>query len=146
MVDKPMLEKPLELSSVRLDFLYENRHQRASPDQFVCEQHDVISRVIETLEHEQTGFPNPIAKTINKHSHKHAKKSQAMLGFHNKRVGHLISRSLCNRSKSHVSSIESIEIHENYDYEIEKFLAEEDPDYAQPDFNQDLDYVNNLPP
>jgi hypothetical protein len=69
-----------------------------------------------------------------------------MLGFRNKRVGRLISRSLCNRSKPHVSSIDLIEIHEDSDSEIERFLAEEDPNCPKPDPNQPFDYVNNLPP
>ena len=68
-----------------------------------------------------------------------------MLGFHNKRVGRLISRSLCNRSKAHVSSIDSIEIHEDSDSEIERFLAEEDPSCPEPDPDQPFEYVNNLP-
>jgi hypothetical protein len=66
-----------------------------------------------------------------------------MLGFHNKKVGRLISRSLYNRSKTRVSSIE---IHEDSDSEIEKYLAEEDPNYSKPGLNQPFDYVNNLPP
>jgi hypothetical protein len=44
-----------------------------------------------------------------------------------------------------VSSIESIEIHESSDFEIEKFLAEEDPNYSRPYLSQTFDYVNNLP-
>jgi hypothetical protein len=45
-----------------------------------------------------------------------------------------------------VSSIDSIEIHEDSDSEIERFLIEEDPDCHKPDPNQPFDYVNNLPP
>ena len=69
-----------------------------------------------------------------------------MLGFHNKRVGRLISRSLRNISKSHVSSIESIEVHENSNSKIEKFLEEEDLNFSKMDHCQTFDYVNNLPP
>jgi hypothetical protein len=43
-----------------------------------------------------------------------------------------------------VSSIESIEIHEDSDSDIERFLAQEDPNCSEPD--QPFDYVNNLPP
>jgi hypothetical protein len=68
-----------------------------------------------------------------------------MLGFRNKRVGRLISRSLRNRSKPHLSSIDTIEINEESDPKIEDFLAEEDPDCHKSDPNQPYDYVNNLP-
>jgi hypothetical protein len=43
-----------------------------------------------------------------------------------------------------VRSIESIKIHEDSDYAIEKFLQQEDPNCSQP--NQPFDYVNKLPP
>jgi hypothetical protein len=43
-------------------------------------------------------------------------------------------------------SIESIEIHESSNSEIEKFLVEEDPNYSRSDLSQTFDYVNNLPP
>jgi hypothetical protein len=89
-------------------------------------------------------FPNPTIKSDSKNPRKQSKKNQAMLGFHNKRVGRLISRSLHNRSKPHVSSIDSIEIHEDSDSEIERFLAQEDLICCKPD--QPFDYVNNLPP
>jgi hypothetical protein len=69
-----------------------------------------------------------------------------MVGFRNKRVGRLISRSLGNRSKPHVSVIESIEIHEDSYFEIERFFAEEDSNCSKPDPNKPFDYVNNLPP
>ena len=45
-----------------------------------------------------------------------------------------------------MSLIESIEIHESSDSEIEKFLADEDPNYAKSDLSQTFNYVNNLPP
>jgi hypothetical protein len=94
------------------------------------EQQDADPRVIKSPEHEQYVFPNTIAKTINKHSRKLSKKNSD-IGFNNKRVGRLISRSLRNKSKSHVSSIKAIEVHESSDSEIEKFLAEEDPNYPK---------------
>jgi hypothetical protein len=109
----------------------------------LCEQQDASSRIIKTPEHEQIVFPNPIAKTNNKHSRKQSKKNQE-IGFCNKRHGRLISRSLRNKSKAHVNSIKSIEIHESYDSKIEIFLAEEDQNCSEPD--QPFDYVNNLPP
>jgi hypothetical protein len=69
-----------------------------------------------------------------------------MLGYHNKRVCRLISISLCNLSKPHVSSIDLIEIHEDSDFKIERFLPKEDPNSHKLDPNQPFGYVNNLPP
>jgi hypothetical protein len=45
-----------------------------------------------------------------------------------------------------VSLIDSIEIHEDPDSEIERFLAEEGLSCPKLDPNQPFDYVNNLPP
>ena len=45
-----------------------------------------------------------------------------------------------------MSSIESIEVHENFDSEIEKIMAEEDPNFSKSDPHQTFNYVNNLPP
>jgi hypothetical protein len=53
---------------------------------------------------------------------------------------------LHNRFKPHLSLINTIEINEDSDPEIEDFLAEEDPDCHKSDPNQPYDYVNNLPP
>jgi hypothetical protein len=64
---------------------------------------------------------------INAHTNYQGKNPD--LGFNNKRVGRLISRSLRNKTKAHVSSIKAIEVHESSDSEIEKFLEEEDPTY-----------------
>jgi hypothetical protein len=113
------------------------------PDESLCEKQDASSRVIKTPGHEQIVFPNPIVKNNNKLSCKRPKKNQET-GFRNKRVGRLISRSLRNKSKAYVSSIESIEIHESSDSEIERFLAEEDQNCSEP--TQPFDYVNNIPP
>jgi hypothetical protein len=66
-----------------------------------------------------------------------------MLGFRNKRVGRLISRILRNISKPHVSLIDSIEIHEDSESEIERFIEHEDLNCSKPD--QPFDYVNNIP-
>jgi hypothetical protein len=141
-VDKPMIEKPLGFSSVKPDFLYENPREKALPDQSLCEQQDVSSRVIKTLEHEQIACPNPTVKTNNKHPRKQPKKNQE-IRFRNKRPGRVISRSLRNRSKAHVSSIDLIEIHDDSDSKIERFLAQEDLNCSEPD--QPFNYVNNLP-
>jgi hypothetical protein len=116
------------------------------PNQSVCEKQDVSSKIIKIPEREQFFCPNLNIKSTSGNPSKHSKKNQAMLGFHNKRVGQLISRSLHNRSKSDVSSIESIEVHEKYDSEIEKFLAEEDLNFSKSDPSQTFDYVKNLPP
>jgi hypothetical protein len=92
-VDKLMLERPPVPSIDRPDFLSEEPCERAMPDKPMFEQQDVDPRVIESLEHEKYVFPNTIAKTINKHSHKLSKKNPD-IGFNNKRAGRLISRSL----------------------------------------------------
>jgi hypothetical protein len=143
-VDKPMLEKPLFPSSDRPVFLCENPCERAMPDQSVCEQQDVSSKLVKIPECEQVVDPNLNIKSTSGNPSKQSKKNQDMRGFNNKRVGRLISRSLRNRSKAHVSSIESIEVHESSDSEIEKFLADEDPNYSKLDLSQTFDYVNNL--
>jgi hypothetical protein len=143
-VDKPMIEKPLDFSSGKPDFLDENPHEGELPDHLLCGQQNVSSEFIKTPVHEPIVFPNPTIKSDSKNPRKQSKKNQAMLGFRNKRVGRLISRSLRNRSKPHVSSIDSIKIHEDSDSEIERFLAQEDLNCCKPD--QPFDYVNNLPP
>jgi hypothetical protein len=104
-MDKIMIEKPLIPSSDRPNFLCENPCERAMPDQSVCEQQDVRYKLIKIPKHEQFGFPNLNIKSTSGNPFKQSKKNQSMLGFHNKRVGRLISRSLRNRPKSHVSSI-----------------------------------------
>jgi len=91
--------------------------------------------------HEPIICPNLTMKSKSKNPRKQSKNNQEMLGFHNKRVGRLISRSLCNISKPHVSSIE---IHEDSDSEIERFLAQEALLCCKP--YQPFNYVNNLPP
>jgi len=116
--DKPLIEKPLGFSSVKLDFLYENPHEKALPDQSLCEQHDVSSRVIKTPEHEQIACPNPTVKNNKKHSRKQPKKNQE-IGFRNKRTSRLISRSLQNRSKAHVCNIPDIKSMQNRNKMIE---------------------------
>jgi hypothetical protein len=109
------------------------------------EQWDADPRVIKSPDPEQYVFPNTIAKTVNKHSCK-LLKNNSDIGFNNKRSGRLISRSLRNKSKSHVSSIKAIEVHGSSDSKIKKFLAEEDPSYSKPDLSQTYDFVDNLPP
>jgi hypothetical protein len=68
-----------------------------------------------------------------------------MLGFRNKRVGQLFLRSLRNRCKPHLISIDLIDINEDSGPKIEKFLAEEDPYCHKSDPNQPYDFVNNIP-
>jgi hypothetical protein len=92
------------------------------------EQQDADPRVIESPKHEKDVFPNTVAKNANKHSHKLSRKNLDV-GFNNKRAGRLISRSLRNKTKAHVSSIKVIEVHESSDSKIEKFLEKEDPNY-----------------
>jgi hypothetical protein len=81
--------------------------------------------------HEQAIHPNDSIKNLKKPTNK-ISKGHVDLNFNNKREGRLISRGLRNKSKSHASSINMIEIHESYDSKIEKFLAEEDPFSFEP--------------
>jgi hypothetical protein len=145
-MDKLMIEKPLIPSSDKPDFLCENPYEMDTPDQSMCEQQDVSSKLIKILVHEQVVFPNLNIKSTSGNPSKQSKKNQAMIEFHNKRVERLISRSLRNISKAHGSSIKSIEVHENFDSEIEKFLVEKDLNFSKPDPSQTFNYVNNLPP
>jgi hypothetical protein len=125
-VDKPMLEKPPVPSSDRPVFLCKEPCDKAALDEPMFKQQDADPRVIKSPEREQYVFPNTIAKTVNRHSRK-LSKNNSDIGFNNKRAGRLISRSLRNKTKSHVSSIKVIEVHESSDSEIEKFLAEGRP-------------------
>jgi hypothetical protein len=143
-MDKPMIEKPLDFSSGKPILLDKNPCEGVFPDQLLCGQQDVSSEVIKTPKHEPFVYPNPTVKSNNKKNRNQSKINQEMLGFCNKRVGRLISRSLRNRSKPHVRFINSIKIHEDSNSDIERFLAQEDPNCSEPD--QPFDYVNNLPP
>jgi hypothetical protein len=139
-----MIEKSLGFLSGRPNFLFENPHERALLDQSLHEKKDASSKIIKNREHEKIIFPNPIVKCNNENPRKQSKKNQE-IGFRNKKASQLISMNLCNRLKAHVSSIESIKIHEDSDSKIEKFLAEEDLNCSKPGLNQPFDYVNNLP-
>jgi hypothetical protein len=86
-VDKPMIEKPLDLSSGKPDFLDENPHEGALPDHLLCGQHNFISELIETPVHEPIICSNPTIKFDSKNPRKQLKKNQSILGFCNKRVG-----------------------------------------------------------
>jgi hypothetical protein len=80
------------------------------------------------------------------------KKQSSDLNFMNKRSGRLISRSLRNRKKDHLSSISTIEVNDHCsDQEINDFLAQEDPDnqcLGNETTGQDeqYDFVSRLPP
>jgi hypothetical protein len=145
-MDKPMIEKPLDFSSGKPDFWMKTLVKGHCPINFYVGNRILVLSLLKLLCMNRLSFPNPTVKSDSKNPRKQSKKNQAMLGFRNKRVGRLISRSLHNRSKPHVSSIDSIKIHEDSDSEIERFLAEEDPNCSKPDPNQPFDYVNNLPP
>jgi hypothetical protein len=143
MLDKPLIEKHCDFSNDQPDPLKKNPRHEVIPDQFLPGQQKVNPELNDTTVHDLFVDPNANTKPC---IDKSRKQKHAMVGFQNKRSGRLISRSLRNRSKPHVSSIDSIEIHEDSDSEIERFLAEEDPDCPKPDPNQPFDYVNNLPP
>ena len=145
MVDKPMLEKTPIPSSNRSVLLSKEPCDRATLDEPMFEQQDVDPRIIEYLEHDKDVFPNTVEKNDNKRSHKLSRKNPD-LGFVNKRDGRLISRSLWNKTRAHVSSIKVIEVHESSDSEIKNFLEEEDPTYHKLNTSQAYDFVGNIPP
>jgi hypothetical protein len=144
-VDKPMLEKLHVPSSDRPVLLCKEPCDQVALDEPMFKQQGAKPRVIKSLEHEQYVFPNTIAKTINRHSHK-LSKNNSDIGFNNKRARRLISRSLRNKNKVHVSSIKEIDVHERSNSEIKMFLAREDPNYHKLDLNQTYNFVDNLPP
>jgi hypothetical protein len=73
-------------------------------------------------------------------------KGSVDINFKNKRVGCLISQCARNKIKPHEDTINTIEVSEDSDLEIEKFLAEEDPVSFELYPDQPYDYVSNLPP
>jgi hypothetical protein len=101
--------------------LNKNPWEKDLSNQLLCGQQGSSSDFIENLMHEPNVYPNPTNKSNIGNHCKQSKKNQE-IGFHNKKAGRIISRSLCNISKAHVSSIESIKIHEHSDSEIERFL------------------------
>jgi hypothetical protein len=144
-VDKPMLEETPIPSIDRTTSSSKEPCDRAVLDEPMPEQPDVEPTAFEFHDHEQYACPDTSAKNANRPSRK-LSKNDSDVGFKNKRAGRLISRSLRNKSKSHMSSIKVIEVHESSDSEIEKFLAKEDPSYLKPDLSQAYDFVDNLPP
>jgi hypothetical protein len=89
--------------------------------------------------------PKDSTKTIKKPTGKKLRGS-VDLNFKNKRAGHLISRCARNKMKPHADTINTIELSEDSDSNIQKFLAEEDPISFGLYPNRPYDYVNNLPP
>jgi hypothetical protein len=118
---------------------------RAILNEPMPEQTDVEPTAFELHDHEQHAYPDTSAKNANRPSCK-LSKGDMDIGFKNKRAGRLISRSLRNKSNSHMSSIKMIEVHESSDSEIERFLAEEDPPCLKPDLSQAYNFVDNFPP
>jgi hypothetical protein len=144
-VDKPMLEKTPIPSSNRSVLLSKEPCDRAALDEPMLDKQDVDHMLFESPKHEKDVFPNNVAKEANKFSHK-LSSNNPDLGFNNKTTRRLISRSLRNKTKSHVSSIKVIGVHESSDSEIERFLEEEDPTYHKSIPNQTYDLIDNLPP
>jgi hypothetical protein len=71
----------------------------------------------------------PTARKIRKGK----KKKSSDLNFMNKRSRRLISRSLRNQKKDHLSSISMIEVNDHYsNQEINDFLSQEDADNQCP--------------
>jgi hypothetical protein len=73
-------------------------------------------------------------------------KGSVDVNFKNKRAGSLISRCARNKMKPRADTINTIEVSEDSDSKIEKFLAEEDPMSFRLYPDRPYDYVNNLPP
>ena len=68
-------------------------------------------------------------KSIVKKSRKHKEQSNSELNFTNKRPCRLISRSLKNRQRDHLSSIPVIEVDDHFsEDEIDNFIGQEDVD------------------
>jgi hypothetical protein len=91
-------------------------------------------------------------KLIKRKIHKGKKQQSSDSNFRNKRSGRLISRSLRNHKKDHLSSILTIEVNDQCsDQEINDFLAQEDPDNQCPrnETNaqvEQYDFVSRFPP
>jgi len=96
--------------------------------------------------HELDVGHNTTLKTNIKKSCNQKKKKHMALGFHNKRVGHLISRKMRNSIGPNLSSIGQIEINEVSDSEIEDFLDLEDLDCQGFGPVESYDFVTNKPP
>jgi hypothetical protein len=105
---------------------------RAILDEPMPKKTDVEPTGFELHDHEQHTFPDTSTKNANRPSCK-LSKGDTDIGFKNKMAGRLISRSLRNKSNSHMSSIKTIEVHEISDSEIERLLVEEDPPCLKPD-------------
>jgi hypothetical protein len=90
-------------------------------------------------------YPKDSTKKVMKPTGK-KHKGNVDVNFKNKRVGCLISQCARNKLKTYVDTSNTIEVSEDSDLEIERFLAEEDlVSYGlYPD--TPYDYVNNLPP
>ena len=69
MIDKPMIEKPLDFSIGKPEFLDKNPREGALPDQILCGQQGISVEFIESPVHEPIIFPNPTVKD-SKNPHK----------------------------------------------------------------------------
>jgi hypothetical protein len=80
------------------------------------------------------------------------KQQSSDLNFMNKKVARLISRKLRNRKSNHLTSIDPIDINDQFsDWEIDNFLAREDPENQCPRKEvvtqvEKYDFVSKLPP
>jgi hypothetical protein len=144
-VDKPMMEETTIPAIDRAVPSSKEACDRTILNEPMPEQTDVEPTTFELHDHEQHVYPDTSAKNANRPSYK-LSKGDMDIGFKNKRAGRLISRSLRNKSNSHMSSIKMIEVHESSDSEIERFLAEEDPPCLKPDLGQAYNFVDNFPP
>jgi hypothetical protein len=97
------------------------------------------------LDNQLGSHPKSCTKTVKKTIGKKLKGS-VDVNYKNKRAGRLISQCARNKFKPCVDTNNTIELSEDSDSKIERFLTEEDPmSYGlYPD--TPYDYVNNLPP
>jgi hypothetical protein len=90
-------------------------------------------------------YPKSCTKTVKKPTGKNLK-GNIDVNYKNKRAAHWISRCARNKPNLYADTKNTIEVSEDSDSEIERFLAEEYP-YSYgicPD--RRYDYVTNLPP
>jgi hypothetical protein len=144
-VDNPMMEETTIHATNRAVLSSKEACDTTILNEPIPKKIDVEPAAFEFHDHEQHVYSDISAKNTNKPSYKQSK-GDMDIGFKNKRAGRLISRSLRNKSNSHMSSIKTIEVHESSDFEIERFLAKEDPPCLKPDLDQDYNFVDNFSP
>jgi hypothetical protein len=88
--------KQFDFSNNEPEPLKENPRDEVVPNQFLNGKQNVGSELKETFVHELIVGSQATVKTDNTKPHKRSRQKHTMLGFKNKRVGHIFSRSLRN--------------------------------------------------